>query len=278
MSKEKTILFLTSITHIFIDSFSIGIAVVLAEIFGKEEKYFDVGIILASFTIATAVAEPLWGFISDLTQKRGLIVSLGLLGSSLFFSLFALHSFLPFSSLLYLSIASFFTGFSAGTYHSVATTLLNENAPQKERGFFQGINNAGGSLGRMAAPFLLSLLIAKISYEAAFIPYLFLGIPVAVISLIFYPKRQTLFQRSMRAKKEKPTIDRFITLLMIISFLRTAFFLTALNFLPSFLVGFKKIGFLNSGYIMTFVLATGIFAQPIGGKISDYSNRSLFMT
>ncbi|MFB3851191.1 MAG: MFS transporter [Acidobacteriota bacterium] len=278
MSKGKTILFLSSTTHIFIDSFSIGIAIVIAEIFGKAQKYIDVGFILASFTIATAIAEPLWGFISDITQKRGFIVSMGLLGASFFFSLFPFYSFFPFSSVLYLSIVSLLTGLFAGTYHSVATTLLNENVSQEKRGFFQGINNAGGSLGRMAAPFVLSLLIVKVSFFSAFLPYIFLGIPVGVISLFLYPKIKTFSSNRFSAKKWVSFVDRFIILLMIISFLRTAFFLTAINFLPSFLIGFKKFDSLKSGYIMTFVLASGIIAQPLGGKISDYSNRSLFMT
>lgn len=278
VSKERTILFLSSTTHVFIDSFSIGIAIVIAEIFGKEQKYFDVGIILASFTIATAIAEPLWGFVSDLTQKRSFIVSMGLLGASFFFSLFSLYSFFPFSSVFFLSIVSFLTGLFAGTYHSVATTLLNETCSQEKRGFFQGINNAGGSLGRMAAPFVLSLLIVKVSFFSAFLPYIFLGIPIGIISLFLYPKIKTFSLNRFSTKKWVSFVDRFIILLMLISFLRTAFFLTALNFLPSFLIGFKKFDSLKSGYIMTFVLASGIFAQPIGGKISDYSNRYLFMT
>lgn len=278
VSKEKTILFLSSTTHIFVDSFSIAIAVVIAEIFGKQQKYFDVGLILASFTIATAVAEPLWGFISDTTQKRGLIVSMGLFAACFFFSLFPLYVFFSFSSVIYLSFVSFLTGLSAGTYHSVATTLLNETVSQDKRGFFQGINNAGGSVGRMAAPFVLSLLITKVSFNAAFLPYMFLGIPIAVISLFFYPKVKSFSIKHFPPKICAYCVNSFLILLMLISFLRTAFFLTALNFLPSFLTGFKKFDSITSGYIMTLVLAAGIFAQPIGGRISDYSNRFLFMT
>jgi len=278
VSKGKRILFLSATTHIFIDSFSIGIAIVISEIFGKNQKYFDVGIILASFTIATAIAEPLWGFISDMIQKRGFIVSMGLFGASFFFSLFPLYNFFSFSSVLYLSVVSFLTGLFAGTYHSVATTFLNETVCQENRGFFQGINNAGGSVGRMAAPFVLSLLIAKVSFSAAFLPYIFLGIPIGVISFFLYPKADSFSIKNLPEKKFAFVVDRFVVLLMVISFLRTAFFLTALNFLPSFLTGFKKFDSIKSGYIMTLVLASGIFAQPIGGKISDYSNRSFFMT
>lgn len=278
MSKGKIVLLLSSSTHIFIDSFSIGVAVLVAQIFGKEEKYFDVGIVLACFTFATALGEPFWGKISDITRRRGVIVSLGLFMASLFFSLFSLYNFFSEAFLLpILSFISFLTGLFAGTYHSVATSLLNETVYKGKRGFYQGINNAGGSLGRMAAPFVISFFIAKISFVSAFFPYLFIGIPLGIISFFLYPKKDNFLINFTDLKKRNYSINRFIIILIIISFLRTAFFLTVLNFLPTFLIGFKKFNALKTGYIMTLILASGIVAQPIGGKLSDFTNRSLLM-
>lgn len=277
MSKERIILLLSSTTHIFIDSFTIGIAIVAAEIFGKQQKYMYVGIILASFTVATAVAEPTWGLISDFKQKRGFYISLGLFAASLFFSLFSIHSFVPVNQVFYLSTVSFLTGIFAGSYHSVATTLLNETVKNEKRGYYQGINNAGGSIGRMLAPVVLSILITKVSFYAAFAPFVLLGIPISILSFFFYPNSDFKNVRTKLTGKHLFHIDPFIAILMIISFLRTAFFLTVVNFLPSFLVGFKNFGLIKSGYIMTIVLAGGIIAQPIGGKISDFSSRSFLM-
>jgi len=277
LSQERTVLFLSSTTHIFIDSFSIAIAIVAAEIFGRQQRYMEVGIILASFTAATAIAEPLWGLISDLRQRRGFHISLGLFSSCLLFSLFSIHSLVSFDRLLFLSSVSFLTGIFAGSYHSVATTLLNETVKNERRGYYQGINNAGGSIGRMLTPLLLSFLITKVSFYAAFAPFLLLGIPISIISFFFYPASDFKVIQLKVIKKNLFYVDRFVVLLMIISFLRTSFFLTVVNFLPSFLVGFKNFDLMKSGYFMTIVLALGIIAQPVGGKISDFSNRSFLM-
>jgi MFS transporter, FSR family, fosmidomycin resistance protein len=277
LKKNATILTLSTLTHIFIDSFTIGLALILAQLFGKSGKYFSVGVVLAFFTMATAVAEPLWGKLSDSYGGRGKIVALGLIFSTIFFSLFGIIDPAHPYALALFSVAAFLTGMGAGTYHSVATSLLNENVDASRRGFYQGINNAGGSMGRTLAPVAIGFLISRFSMNAIFIPYLVFGVGLGILSLALYPKTPSLKKDPLKKEPLSPALKKFILGLSILSFLRTAFFMTSMNFLPSYLMGYKGFASLPTGYIMAFVLATGIIAQPIGGRLSDYRDRARLM-
>jgi MFS transporter, FSR family, fosmidomycin resistance protein len=277
LKKSSTILTLSTLTHIFIDSFTIGLAIILAEIFGKSGKYFSVGIILAFFTLATAIAEPLWGKLSDIRGRRGTIVAAGLILSSLSFSSFGWIDPSHAYALPLFSLAAFLTGITAGTYHSVATSFLNENVEASQRGLYQGINNAGGSLGRTLAPLAIGFFISRFSLSAAFLPYIVFGVGLGALSMAMYPKTRSSAKGSPKPLPLTPALKQFILALAFLSFLRTAFFMTAMNFLPSYLMGFKGFTPLATGYFMTFVLATGIIAQPIGGRLSDLRDRAKLM-
>jgi len=277
LSRNSTILALSTLSHVLVDSFTVAIAIILAEIFGRSGRYFSVGIILAFFTLATAIAEPAWGRLSDSIGRRGAIVSIGLVLSGFFFFSFSLIDPAGPHAVALFSAASFFTGLAAGTYHSVATTLLNESAGPSERGLYQGINNAGGSVGRTAAPLAIAYLISRFTLGAVFVPYLVFGTVVGFVSLALYPRTSA----AAKPREERPplsgSLKRFTASLMLFSFLRTAFFMTAMNFLPSYLMGFKGLGAIPTGYMMTFILATGIIAQPIGGRLSDMRDRAKLM-
>lgn len=277
MTKNSTILTLSALAHVIVDSFTVALAIIVAEIFGRSGRYFSVGVILAFFTLATAISEPLWGRLSDSTGKRGTIVSLGLVFSGVFFFSFSMIDPGGRFAVPLFSLASFLTGIAAGTYHSVATAMLNEQADASNRGFYQGINNAGGSLGRTAAPLVIAFVISRFELAAVFLPYLVFGAGIGIFSLMLFP-------RSAEPAKGEPDkgplpgpLRKFTLSLMLFSFLRSAFFLTAMNFLPSYLMGFKGFGAVPTGYMMTFILATGVIAQPIGGKLSDVRDRARLM-
>ena len=277
MTKSSTILTLSALAHVLVDSFTVALAVIVAEIFGRSGRYFSVGVILAFFTLATAISEPLWGRLSDRTGKRGTIVSLGLVFSCVFFFSFSMIDPGGRFAVALFSLASFMTGIAAGTYHSVATAMLNEQAEVSNRGFFQGMNNAGGSLGRTAAPLVIAFIIGRFQMAAVFLPYLVFGGAIGIFSLMLFPRSAEPAAGDGGKAPLPGHLRRFTLSLMLFSFLRTAFFLTAMNFLPSYLMGFKGFGAVPTGYMMTFILATGVVAQPIGGKLSDVRDRARLM-
>lgn len=278
MKKNATVLALSALSHVMVDSLTVAIAVIVAELFGRSGRYLSVGAILAFFTLATAISEPLWGRLSDSTGRRGAIVSLGIIFAGFFFFSFSMIDPKGDHAVVLFSFASFMTGIAAGTYHSVTTALLNEQAVSSNRGLYQGINNAGGSLGRTAAPLVIGLLLSRSGMTAVFVPYLVFGAAVGLVSLALFPRSQASPGNDRgESSPLRAGLGRFTAGLMLFSFLRTAFFLTAMNFLPSYLMGFKGLEALPAGYIMTFILATGVIAQPIGGIISDLRDRSKLM-
>ena len=89
MKKNATVLALSALSHVMVDSLTVAIAVIVAELFGRSGRYLSVGAILAFFTLATAISEPLWGRLSDSTGRRGAIVSLGIIFAGFFFFSFS---------------------------------------------------------------------------------------------------------------------------------------------------------------------------------------------
>jgi MFS family permease len=70
--------------------------------------------------------------------------------------------------------------------------------------------------------------------------------------------------------------DRFLVRIVALSFLRSAFFITAANFLPTFLVAERGMDPARMGLVMSMVMSTGVIAQPLGGRISDGVDRARF--
>jgi MFS family permease len=276
---RRIVLLLTGSSHVLIDGFGIGISVLLALKFGEEGAFGRVGLILAAYTLATAFTEPLWGRISDATGKRGTMVGLGLVLASAAFTAFAFLPAAGAAALPCLVLLSLTTGLAVGTYHSVATALVNEVASNAERGFMQGLNNAGGSLGRTLAPTALVFGALAFGSEGfAALPFLALGLVIGIAGVRILPDSPPAsggpsapMERIRRLIK-----DRFLVRIVALSFLRSAFFITAANFLPTFLVAERGMDAARMGLVMSLVMATGVVAQPLGGRISDTVNRARF--
>ena len=83
------VIFLT----VFIDLLGFGIVLPLlpiyADIFGTDPSGFVIGMLMASFSIMQFIFAPVWGSISDRVGRRPIII-VGLLGSTVFYLLFAL--------------------------------------------------------------------------------------------------------------------------------------------------------------------------------------------
>ncbi len=269
-------LFLTTSTHVLVDGYGIGLSVLLALLFGRSGRFALVGLILSAFTLATAFAEPFWGRFSDATGRRGAVVGWGLVLASASFCAFG---FVPPGApqagpLLFLFALA--AGAGAGTYHSVATALVNEVTDREHRGLIQGINNAGGSVGRTLFPLALAELAVVLgSPGRAVLPFAAAGLLLGLTAVRAFP---TASPRPPAATNLPPApagpVNRwFLARMVALSFLRTAFFVTAAGFLPTFLVAVRGLDERAMGTVMTLVMATGVLAQPLGGSLSDRWDR-----
>ncbi|MEW6757822.1 MAG: MFS transporter [Acidobacteriota bacterium] len=274
-SKART-LFLTTSTHVLVDGYGIGLSVLLALLFGRSGRFALVGLILSAFTLATAFAEPFWGRFSDATGRRGAVVGWGLVFASASFCAFG---FVPPEGPragLLLFLLALAAGAGAGTYHSVATALVNEVTDRANRGLVQGINNAGGSVGRTLFPLALAELAVVLgSPGRAVLPFAAAGVLLGLVTVSAFPiaPHGGPGAGAAHPAQDGPVNRWFLARMVALSFLRTAFFVTAAGFLPTFLVAVRGLDERAMGTVMTLVMATGVLAQPLGGSLSDRWDR-----
>lgn len=122
------VIFLT----VFIDLLGFGIVMPLlpiyAELFGTDPSGFTLGMLMASFSIMQFLFAPLWGALSDRIGRRPVII-IGLTGSVLFYTLFALAALNV--SLLGLFLTRIGAGISGATIPTaqayIADTTTKEN-------------------------------------------------------------------------------------------------------------------------------------------------------
>ena len=64
---------------------------IYAEQFGTDEAGWTIGLLMSSFSIMQFLFAPLWGRLSDRIGRRPVLI-IGLLGSTIFYTLFGLAS------------------------------------------------------------------------------------------------------------------------------------------------------------------------------------------
>jgi MFS family permease len=132
-TKEPTkgslaVIFLT----VFIDLLGFGIVLPLlpiyADIFGTDPSGFVIGMLMASFSIMQFIFAPIWGSLSDRIGRRPVII-VGLLGSVIFYTLFAFAAI--YHSLIGLFITRIGAGIAGATIPTaqayIADTTSKEN-------------------------------------------------------------------------------------------------------------------------------------------------------
>lgn len=273
---RNRVILLSTPAHVVTDAFGVGLAVLLALRFGKESAYGEVGIVLAAFALATALSEPLWGRLSDKSGRRPEVVGWGLILGAAAFSCLGFVDPAGPSEWALLLAAAVLCGVGAGSYHGVASALVNEVTEPRNRGLLLGINNAGGSLGRTLAPVAIALVASWTgSLGAATLPFLVTGVCIGAAFLVGLRDRprHPPAPRGARVPTWKILTSPMVVRLSALSFLRTAFFLTSANLLPTFLVSARGMDPVPMGALISTVMATGVFAQPLGGALSDRMDR-----
>jgi FSR family fosmidomycin resistance protein-like MFS transporter len=270
------VILISTPAHVVTDGFGVGLAVLLALRFGQESAYGEVGVVLAAFALATALSEPLWGRFSDKTGRRPEVVGWGLiLGASTFSCLGFLDPAGTVEWALLLA-AAILCGVGAGSYHGVASALVNEVTEPHNRGLLLGINNAGGSLGRTLAPLAIALVASWTgSLGASTLPFLAAGVLIGVAFLVGLRDRprHPPAPRGPRVPTWEVLTSPMVVRLSGLCFLRTAFFLTSVNLLPIFLLSERGMDPVPMGALVSAVMATGVLAQPLGGALSDRMDR-----
>jgi MFS family permease len=143
---------------VFIDLLGFGIVLPLLPIYAREfttdSTGWTIALLMSSYSIMQFLVAPLWGRLSDRIGRRPVLM-VGLLGSVLFYSLFALASIYHSLTLLFLSrIGAGIAGATISTAHAYiadTTTLEKRNQGMALIGAAFGLGFTFGPLLGLAA-------------------------------------------------------------------------------------------------------------------------------
>jgi len=230
-------------------------------------SYFSGGIIVAAYLGAMVLSNPIIGHFADVYEKRKLILCFGLALYSI--SVFALSFARDYLTLLAINLLM---GVGVSAYHPQATKFISVNYG-KQMGKIMGLHGIGGGVGFLAAPIILVPLAYTIGWRGA-VSFLFIpGLLMAVILWMILKEPKTEPARITSKIKIRPII-----LLSIVYGFGGFVFRGFTNFLPAYLIAARGTTTVEMGLLTGLVMGTAIFAEPLGGTISDFiGRRKMFM-
>ncbi|UJS28057.1 MFS transporter [Macrococcoides canis] len=154
--------------------FSIVIPVIPALVHSLNLNAFHMGLLLASYSIVSFIAAPLWGYLSDKHGRKKVLI-IGLFGFTLSFVLFGLY--IDNLSMLYTS--RILGGLFSGACFSTTTSMVSDMTTHEERNKYMGLMGMMIGLGFIFGPAVGGLL-SGISYQ---IPYFATAAILTVIAL-----------------------------------------------------------------------------------------------
>lgn len=156
----------------------------------------DYANIMIAFKVAYAIGMlSMGGIIDRLGTKKGYTLAIGI------WSIFGmLHAAVrPAFSVIGFSLARFGLGFGESGHFPAAQKTVAEWFPKKDRAFATGIYNAATSLGAIAAPFIIALIVSETGHNWQ-IPFLITGVLSAI--WVF------LWLRTYKKPEEHPKVSK----------------------------------------------------------------------
>ena len=228
------------------------------------------GVLAASWALGMFVSEWLWGSLCDRKDRRMLMI-LSLLGSSLVFASFTVHSLIPIFILL-----EFLTGVMGVAMGPVTRSYISNESPEASMGFYMSMWWASFALGRVFGPILGAYLAQTWSFEFSFWISSLLCIALTVFILASFPKqvspRQVHSVNILGGVKSVLSLKsaRSILIATIFAFMARALLST---FLPLYASEQIKMSTIQVGELSSAVFAAQLLALPIVGWCADRFGR-----
>lgn len=264
--RKYTLLYGLSSSHFINDFYQAVLPIFLPVlIVNLKLSYFEAG--LASFLsiIIAAIFQPVVGYYADLHIKRKATIIVGLLIIGL-----AVSSIAFVNSYIILLLVCIALGFGSSTFHAQSTNLLSMHYPKK-KGMIQGIHGFGGGLGIFAAPIATGFLIAALGLKLG---ALLMVIPAIIMAFV---ASKVIDEPSIKGGKGFTRgISSDLLLLSLVYGLNVMIVMGFMSFLPTYFFN-KGFSISEAGVLSSIMLFSGLFAQPIGGHISDLWGRKRIM-
>ncbi len=220
---------------------------------------FDIGMLMASYSLMQFIFSPIWGSLSDKYGRKPIIL-IGLAGFSITFALFGMADSLPL-----LFVSRILGGILSSACLPTAMAYMADTTDENERGSGMGMLGAAMGLGMVVGPSIGGLF----SVWHLGMPFFFSS-GLAALNFIF----AAIFLKESRKKHDRTEIkyNRFKHLFSLRGFMAFIFFLV---FLLSFslsgaestfsLLAKDKLGYgaFDMGIVFTFMGLSGVIVQGL---------------
>ena len=223
--------------------------------------YTWTGALMSAYFIGYTLGQIPWGVLSDRNGSR-LTMSLSVLGLSLATLLFG------FSDTVTMAVAlRFLAGLLGAGIFVPGVKLVSNWFNSDERGTALGLLNIGGSTGMILASWLVPLLSADLGWNNGLKLTGVLGIVSAVLCFMLLKDRST--ESRPLILRELPIYRRAFWFLSFMQFIRLGSYYTFIAWMPLVLREDYGFSIIATSGAMSLLNIAGIFANPIGGWVSD---------
>jgi DHA1 family tetracycline resistance protein-like MFS transporter len=276
------VIFLT----VFIDL--LGFAMVLplvpiyAQQFSTDEGGWTIGLLMSSFSMMQFLFAPLWGRLSDRIGRRPVLI-IGLLGSTIFYTLFGLAS--AWHSLTWLFITRIGAGIAGATI-STAQAYIADTTTLQTRARGMALIGAAFGLGFTFGPLIGAFSLPSANavaspwpgYAAGILSGIALLLAIVLLPESLQPGRRTehhdwLDLGSFGEALSTPTIPA-ILLVSFISVVSFGGFETTLSLLlkgPGFNLELRHVFYYFAYIGLTLTLAQGVLVRRLATRVSERS-------
>jgi len=223
--------------------------------------YTWTGALMSAYFVGYTIGQIPWGIMSDRKGSR-LTMSLSVLGVSLSTLLFG------YSDTVMKAIGlRFLAGLLGAGIFVPGVKLVSSWFNSDERGTALGILNIGGSSGMILASWFVPLLSADIGWNTGLKLTGVLGLASAALCYLLLKDTSTE-GRSMNLR-ELPVDRREFWILCFMQFIRLGSYYTFIAWMPLVLREDYGFSVIATSTAMSLLNIAGIFANPIGGLVSD---------
>ena len=223
--------------------------------------YTWTGALMSAYFIGYTLGQIPWGVLSDRNGSR-LTMSLSVLGLSLATLLFG------FSDTVTMAVAlRFLAGLLGAGIFVPGVKLVSNWFNSDERGTALGLLNIGGSTGMILASWFVPLLSADLGWNNGLKLTGVLGIVSAVLCFMLLKDRST--ESRPLILRELPIYRRAFWFLSFMQFIRLGSYYTFIAWMPLVLREDYGFSIIATSATMSLLNIAGIFANPIGGWVSD---------
>ena len=233
--------------------------------------YAQTGLVVSAFTLAYGIGQLPAGWLADRIGPK-YVLTVGIAGVGLAGAAVGL-------SIGYGALIGFLVlmGIAGGGYHPAAAPLISAAVPAPQRGKALGLHLIGGSSSHFVSPLAGVAIAGLIGWRGAFVA---ISVPVFVfgVALFWILTRDdvrarngpnTALARSNDAAAEIPTRPSVIAVFLVMTATVGAFTGSVIAFIPLFLVDVFGVSQHAAAVFLSTFFATGIWASPLGGSISD---------